>query len=82
MNGIALLPDVVLPVLHKVLQRDQRVFHDWHHVFRGPGLHGDQHDPRVQLFLVDLGPRRGRREGRKEGVEEDERRGRETTFHY
>lgn len=55
MDNVALLPDVVLPVLHEVLQRYQRIFHDWHHVFRGPGLHGNQHDPRVQLFLVDLG---------------------------
>lgn len=54
MDDVALLPDVVLPVLHEVLQRYQRIFHDRHHVFRGPGLHGNQHDPRVQLFLVDL----------------------------
>lgn len=54
MDDITRLFDVVLPVLHKVLQRYQRVFHYWHHVFRGPGFHGNQYNPRVQLFLVDL----------------------------
>ena len=55
MDDVTLLPDVVLPVFHEVLQRYQWIFHDWHHIFRGPGLHGNQHDPGVQLFLVDLG---------------------------
>lgn len=54
MDDITRLFDVVLPVLHKVLQRYQWVFHYWHHVFRGPGFHGNQYNPGVQLFLVDL----------------------------
>lgn len=55
MDDITLLPDVVLPVFHEVLQSYHWIFQDWHHIFRVPGLHGNQHDPRVQLFLVDLG---------------------------
>lgn len=58
MDHITLLSDVVLPVFHKVLQSYHWIFHDWHHIFRGPGLHGNQHDPRVELFLVDLGGKR------------------------
>lgn len=58
LDEITLLSDVVLPVFHEVLQSYQWILHDWHHIFRGPGLHGNQHDPRVQLFLVDLGGRR------------------------
>lgn len=58
LDDIALLSDVVLPVFHEVLQGYQRILLDWHPVLRGPGLHGNQHDPRVQLFLVDLGGRR------------------------
>lgn len=54
MDYITLLSDVVLPVLHEVLQRCQWVFHYWHHIFRGPGLHGDQYNPCVELFLIDL----------------------------
>lgn len=54
MDYITLLSDVVLPVLHEVLQRYQWVFHYWHHIFRGPGLHGDQYNPCVELFLIDL----------------------------
>lgn len=54
MDDIARLSDVVLPVLHEVLQRYQWVFYYWHHVFRGPGLHGNQYNPCVELFLVDL----------------------------
>lgn len=58
MDDVTLLFDVVLPVLHEVLQRYQWVFNYWHHIFRGPGLHGNQHDPCVQLFLVDLGTKK------------------------
>lgn len=58
MDDVTLLSDVVLPVFHEVLQRYQWIFHDWHHIFRGPGLHGNQHDPCVQLFLVDLGTKK------------------------
>lgn len=58
MDDITLLSDVVLPVFHEVLQCYQWIFHDWHHIFRGPGLHGNQHDPRVQLLLVDLGTKK------------------------
>lgn len=55
MDDVTRLLDAVLPVLHEVLQRYQWVFHYWHHVFRGPGLHGNQYNPRVELLLVDLG---------------------------
>lgn len=58
MDDVALVSDVVLPVFHEVLQRDQWIFHDWHLIFRGPGLHGNQHNPCVQLLLVDLGPKK------------------------
>lgn len=54
MDYITLLSDVVLPVLHEVLQCYQWIFHYWHHIFRGPGLHGDQYNPCVELFLIDL----------------------------
>lgn len=54
MDDVALLPDAVLSVLHEVLQRHQRVLHHRHHVFRGPGFHGNQHDPGVELLLEDL----------------------------
>lgn len=54
MDHIARLSDVVLPVLHEVLQCYQWVFLYRHHILRGPGLHGNQHDPCVQLFLIDL----------------------------
>lgn len=57
MDDIAGFSDAVLPVLHEVLQRCQWVLHYRHHIFRGPGFHGNQYDPRVQLFLVDLGAR-------------------------
>lgn len=60
MDDVALLFDAVLPVFHEVLQRYQWIFHYWHHIFRGPGLHGNQHDPRVQLLLVDLGTKNAR----------------------
>lgn len=60
MDDITRLFDVVLPVLHEVLQRYQWVFHYWHHIFRGPGFHGNQYDSRVQLFLVDLGTKNAR----------------------
>lgn len=60
MDNITLIFDVVLPVLHEVLQCYQWVFDHWHHIFRGPGIHGNQHDPRVQLFLVDLGTKNAR----------------------
>lgn len=62
MDDITLISDGVLPVFHEVLQSYHWIFHDWHHIFRVPGLHGNQHDPRVQLFLVDLG---GKREKKK-----------------
>lgn len=54
MDNVALLPDAVLPVLHEVLQSCQRVLHDRHHVFRGPGFHSNQHDSHIQLLLEDL----------------------------
>lgn len=54
MDDVTLLPDVVLSVLHEVLQCFQWILNDGHHIFSGPGLHGDQHDPGVELFLKDL----------------------------
>lgn len=54
MDDITLLPDVVLSVLHEVLQCYQGIFNNGHHIFSGPCLHGDQHDPGVELFLKDL----------------------------
>lgn len=60
LDEVTLIFDVVLPVFHEVLQRYQRIFYQWHHIFRRPGLHSNQHDPRVQLFLVDLGTEKDR----------------------
>ena len=53
-DNVALLPDAVPPVLHEVAQRCQGIRRHLHLIFRRPGLHGDKHDPRVQLFLVHL----------------------------
>lgn len=58
MDNITLLPDAILLVLHEVLQRYQWVLNYWYQIFRGPDLHGNQHNPSVQLFLIDLGTRK------------------------
>lgn len=67
-NGIAALLDALLPVLHEVTQGEQDIVAHRDLVFRRPGFHSYQDNPRVQLLLVDLLETTSRRRNNKFGI--------------